>query len=223
MERFEIIQTSDGSYTIKDNVFNETFHSVQGAYNESMHVFFNQGLLLFKNEKSINIFEMGFGTGLNALLTLINKPESQIIYYETIDMFPLPNGIFENLTNQFSDNKIKSFLKKILDIPWNKTIFITDNFIIRKICADIVTYKFDCLIDLIYFDPFSFKSQPELWSEGVFKKLYNALKPNGYLVTYACNRFAKNNLINVGFEIERLKGAINKKHMLRAKKQQQNN
>jgi|YNPMSStandDraft_2_1061718.scaffolds.fasta_scaffold03154_2 tRNA U34 5-methylaminomethyl-2-thiouridine-forming methyltransferase MnmC len=218
MKRFEIIQTADNSYTIKDNIINETFHSIQGAYSESMHVFINEGLLLFNNKPKVNIFEMGFGSGLNVILTLLNKDASQRIYYVTVDKYPLPESLFPDLINQFNTNNEKELYKKIMECPWNKNIHINKNFILKKILSDIETYTFDCTFDLIYYDAFSLKSQPELWSESIFKKLYNALNTNGFIVTYACNKIAKNNLKSAGFKFERLKGALNKKHMLRAKK-----
>ncbi len=213
MIRYEITQTSDGSLTIKDYVVDETFHSVAGARSESMHVFIENGLFLFKEKSSLSIFEMGFGTGLNALLTAMEKPKYQHIYYETIELYPLPNQIMEEINNHLFSDFEKDLFRKIWQCRWGINCELPNDFILCKKVADIRNYTFDRKFDLVYYDAFSFKSQPDLWTTEIFKNIYSAMNYGACLVTYACNGQLKTNLKNAGFEVKRLAGAPPKHHM----------
>ncbi|MCX7863299.1 MAG: tRNA (5-methylaminomethyl-2-thiouridine)(34)-methyltransferase MnmD [Bacteroidales bacterium] len=217
MNRFELTHTNDQSFTIRDNVFNETFHSLSGAISESMYVFIQNGLQLFHSSSHLNIFEMGFGTGLNALLTYLKKPKDQYIYYESIDLYPITHNFFKPLFSIFQNDEQTTY-KKMLYAPWNESSQIDEMFLLKKIQADFLQYTFHQSFDLIYYDAFCPKTQPQLWSEEMMRKIYNALSPNGILVTYASSGIVKTNLRNTGFHVKRLPALPPKKHMIRAQK-----
>lgn len=214
----EIIQTRDGSTTIHLIDWNETYHSKFGAIQESYHVFIKSGLQKFDN-KPVSILEIGFGTGLNAFITQIEaETNNQTVDYVGVEAYPvlldeaLKMNYFEEL------NADKSIYEKIHSINWEEKVKISTNFELtkRKQFLEEIT-DVDCF-DLIYFDAFGFRVQPELWSQEIFEKMYKALKKQGVLVTYACRTSIKNAMIELGFKVEKLPGAPGKREMLRATK-----
>ena len=214
----EIIQTRDGSTTIHLIDWNETYHSKFGAIQESYHVFIKSGLQKFDN-KPVSILEIGFGTGLNAFITQIEAEiNNQNVDYVGVEAYPvlldeaLKMNYFEEL------NADKSIYEKIHSINWEEKVKISTNFELtkRKQFLEEIT-DVDCF-DLIYFDAFGFRVQPELWSQEIFEKMYKALKKQGVLVTYACRTSIKNAMIELGFKVEKLPGAPGKREMLRATK-----
>jgi tRNA U34 5-methylaminomethyl-2-thiouridine-forming methyltransferase MnmC len=218
MSRFELLQTEDSYYTVRDKYFNETFHSIYGSYNESMYVYINQAYNLLKYKPKLYIFEMGFGTGLNSLLTLINKTAEQMIYYVTIDKYPLPEVFFDKLINSFKNDMHRKLYSKILYSEWNKEIIINDKFIILKVHEDINQYKFNLKYDVVYYDAFSPKTQPELWTTEIFCKIYNFMNNESILVTYSSSGIVKKALLQSNFIVERISGPIGKRHIIRAYK-----
>lgn len=212
-KNIEIILTEDGSNTLKSNFFEQTYHSINGAIEESEHVFINAGLKNC-NKNQISILEVGFGTGLNTLLSFIYSENfEKIIHYTTIEKFPLDYLVIEKLN--YSEILNNYNFEKFHNCEWNKKYMISKKFIFRKILADINNFNFDEKYDLIFFDAFSFDSQPEMWSVDLFKKIYEATNPDGFLVTYSSKGIVKQNLRKVGFEVIRLKG-YKKRHMLKA-------
>lgn len=213
MSRFKILQTKDGSLTLYDKLFNETFHSIYGARNESEYVFIEKGLKNFPGKAKLNILEIGFGTGLNAYLSYLNRANNQSIYYEVVELYPLEakqiQAISQTLENQF-------FYLQMMHASWNIEQLINDNFTIYKRNEDISNAKFINTFDLIYFDAFSPKTQPEIWTIDIFQKLFMCLNIGGALVTYASSGIVKQNLRSVGFIVERLQGPPHKHHMIRA-------
>ena len=217
----EIIVTKDGSTTIFFPEINETYHSKFGAILESKHVFIDMGLKLFAEKKSISILEMGFGTGLNALLTEIESQKtSQHIDYVGLEAHPVAaNEVAQmNFTDELDAKNGKFIFEKMHACEWNIKNTITNTFSLTKINQFFQEVNFKNEFDLIYFDAFGFRVEPELWSKEMFEKMHHALKNNGVLVTYACRSSIKNDMLAIGFKIEKLPGAPGKREMLRATK-----
>jgi len=213
MTHFEVQQTDDGSLTIYDKIYHETFHSKHGARNESLYVFIEQGLKKFISHSTLNILEVGFGTGLNAYLTFLNKVQHQTIYYEAIELYPLTSEHMQIIATSLENQVL---YLQLMQAPWNKEQPINDDFILCKRNEDILNVKFSKTYDLVYFDAFSPKAQPELWTLEVFQNLFQHLNYGGVLVTYASSGIVKQNLRSAGFKVERLQGPPHKHHMVRA-------
>ena len=215
-----IIQTRDGSTTIHIEGWDECYHSRFGAIQEAQHVFIKNGLSLFEN-KSISILEIGFGTGLNAFITFLESQKlNQKIDYVGVEAYPVSaeEVVSMNYTSELNAEKDSEIFKKIHKCNWEEQIILRDNFLFTKrlqFFEDIIDLE---KFDLIYFDAFGFDAQPELWSTPIFKKMYNALKSNGVLVTYAARGVVKRSMIEVGFKVEKLEGPPGKREMFRAKK-----
>ncbi len=208
--------TADNSPTLFTPELNEHYGSINGAKNESIHVFINAGLKQI-TQQDISIHEIGFGTGLNALLTFFESQlDKKNIYYETIEKFPLKTEIIEDLTEEsLFQNDV---FTKMHNAPWNSPVLLADNFTLNKICIHLLDYSPVRLFNLIYFDAFSPEKQPELWTKSVFKKLYDATTQNGILVSYSSKGIVKEALRDVGYSVTRLKGPEGKRHMVRAVK-----
>lgn len=217
MNRHQLVLTNDNSLTVKDLHFEETFHSLSGAINESNYVYIDQGLKQFEFYEHLHIFEMGFGTGINAFLTFVNKPAYQTINYESIDLFPLAKDFYPMLISMVNPSQ-KEIYQRILEAEWNATTYISKKFVVKKVMADMQNYYFQKTLHLVYYDAFSPKIQPELWTTEIFSRIFEFLEINGVLVTFASSGVVKKNLTAVGFHLERLKGYPPKKHMVRAVK-----
>jgi tRNA U34 5-methylaminomethyl-2-thiouridine-forming methyltransferase MnmC len=213
MARFEIQKTEDGSLTIYDKLYNETFHSKYGARNESVYVFIEQGLQKFCNQPALTVLEVGFGSGLNAYLTYLHKAQNQTIYYEAIELYPLEAEQFKTIASSLEN---QAFYLQLMQASWNKEQPINEDFTLCKRNEDILNVKFSKAFDLVYFDAFSPKTQPELWTLDVFQNLFQHLNFGGALVTYASSGIAKQNLRSAGFKVERLQGPPHKHHIVRA-------
>lgn len=218
--RKEIILTRDGSSSIFLPELNETYHSTFGAIQEAKHVFIKNGLSVL-NDKSVSILEIGFGTGLNAFITFLEaKKSNQTINYVGVEAFPVELDIIENLNyvSELEAIEYQAIFNEMHQSAWEVENEITSNFNLTK-----RKQKFENISDLskynlIYFDAFGFDVQPELWSEEIFQKMYNALLPEGILVTYACRTIIKNAMKTAGFTVKKLQGAPGKREMLFAKK-----
>ncbi|ASV29139.1 tRNA (5-methylaminomethyl-2-thiouridine)(34)-methyltransferase MnmD [Maribacter cobaltidurans] len=216
----EIITTGDGSKTIQIREWNEQYHSKHGAINEAYHVFINQGLDLFQN-RQISILEIGFGTGLNAFITLLEAPKRRLkIDYVGVEAYPVVDEEIEELNYIEELNAVSHSgdFRKLHSCSWEKASIITENFSLLKQQKDFREINNSAEFDLIYFDAFGARVQPELWTEHIFSKMFEALKMNGYLVTYAAKGSVRRAMLEVGFEVERLPGPPGKREMLRAKK-----
>lgn len=216
----EIIQTLDGSTTIQIKEWNECYHSKFGAIQEAQHVFIKNGLSLFNN-KSISILEIGFGTGLNAFITFIESQKiQQNVDYVGVEAYPVSSDeiISMNYISALNAEKEACIFDKMHKCNWGEQIILSKSFTITK--RKIFFEEIDDVekFDLIYFDAFGYRVQPELWSTAIFQKMYNALKKNGILVTYAARGVIKRNMIEVGFIVEKLDGPPGKREMFRAKK-----
>jgi tRNA U34 5-methylaminomethyl-2-thiouridine-forming methyltransferase MnmC len=220
MTKKEIFITKDGSATLFMPEINETYHSKFGAIREAYHVFINAGFNQI-DFPEINILEIGFGTGLNALITSIEAEISaKKVNYIGVEAYPVENEICLQLNYPEALNKEKSveFFDKILTANWEENTTINESFRLNKRRQFFEDFTDENSFDLIYFDAFGFDVNPDLWNDEMFKKMYLALKPNGILVTYACRTSIKNAMIAAGFTIEKLPGAPGKREMLRATK-----
>jgi len=216
--RREIITTSDGSKTIHIVEWNEQYHSKHGAIQEAYHVFIKSGLSLFKN-RPISILEIGFGTGLNALITLLEAKKQELkITYTGVEAYPVATNELEQL-NYISELKaemVSEEFQSMHQCKWESDVPITEGFVLHKLQKDFRDLRFENSFDLIYFDAFGARVQPELWTEDIFAKMFRALKVNGVLVTYSAKGSVRRAMQAVGFIVERLPGPPGKREMLRA-------
>ena len=221
----EIITTKDGSTSLYIPQWDETYHSKNGAIQETYHVFIKNGLSLF-NDEQIKVLEIGLGIGLNAFVTFLEATKnSQVIEYTGVEAFPIT---FEeaskmNYPTQLNALEHTSIFEQLHYVSWNEKHSISKFFLFKK-----QNIYFEEIIainefDLIYFDAFGYDVQPQLWSEEIFKKMYDALKTKGVLVTYACRTSIKKAMQSAGFTIEKLPGALGKREMLRATKNELTN
>jgi tRNA U34 5-methylaminomethyl-2-thiouridine-forming methyltransferase MnmC len=214
----EIIQTLDGSTTIHLTDWDECYHSKHGAIQEAQHVFIKNGLSLFQN-KSISILEIGFGTGLNAFITVLEgKKMNQVIDYVGVEAYPISASevLSMNYVEQLNANSARTIFEKMHESNWEEKIIISDDFTLMKRKQFFEAIDDENRFDLIYFDAFGYRVQPELWSTAIFKKMFNSLKANGILVTYAARGVVKRSMIEVGFTVEKLAGPPGKREMFRA-------
>lgn len=216
----KIITTGDGSKTIQIEDWDEQYHSKHGAIQEAYHVFIDHGLRLFQND-NLHILEIGFGTGLNALITLVEARKRQLrIDYAGVEAFPVAMEEVNLLDycKQLGFEAEEEAFQKMHKTPWEETISITPDFSLLKQQKDFKEIEEENLFNLIYFDAFGARVQPELWTEEIFLKMYMALKQNGVLVTYAAKGSVRRAMQAVGFTVERLPGPPGKREMLRAVK-----
>ena len=216
----EIIITDDGSTTIRIPDWDENYHSTLGAIEVAKHVFIKNGLDLFQTQDSISILEIGFGTGLNAFITFLETLNKEKVNYVGVEAYPISQEEIAqmNYVSELDSEMYQEIFDKMHSCDWEKQETISENFHLTKRKQFFQENKKKNQFDLIYFDAFGFPLQPELWSEVIFKKMYDALLPKGTLVTYACRSSIKNAMLSVGFSIEKLPGAPGKREMLRATK-----
>lgn len=224
----EIIPTEDGSTTLYVPQLNEHYHSVHGAIQESRHIFLQAGMEYFletspeKNTPSftLHILEAGFGTGLNAYLTLIRADELQCpVCYHTIEKYPLDKEDINRLNYPENIGFTHSELfYQLHDCPWEKEQQITPYFCFCKHRQDFREIYFPEQFHLVYFDAFNPDVQPHLWTTEVFARFHQAMLPESLLVTYCVKGIVKQALRTVGFTLKRLPGPPGKREMLRAKK-----
>lgn len=214
----QLLITEDGSNTFTIPELHVTYRSTHGAVQESNHVFIEAGLKqLLHQYPIINIFEMGFGTGLNTLLTIEQAIlHHQKINYQTIELYPLTI----NEVSQLNYNH--QLLLKIHQSKWEEDIVLNEYFILHKINQSLINYTTNKLINLIYFDAFDPNTQPELWSKTVFENMFNILAPNGILVTYSSKGTVRRAMMEAGFSVEKLSGPPGKREMIRARKMTKN-
>ena len=214
----EIITTNDGSKTIHFPEINESYHSKHGALQEAEHVFIKSGLSQLK-KSTISILEVGFGTGLNAILSYIfAENQAKIINYYGLEAFPVTEKEVHEIdyTKLSKLKNSKTEFQKLHKAEWNIESVISDNFKLTKIHSSLANFSpKEEAYDLIYFDAFGPRVQPEMWSKEVFDKLYKATRPNGIFVTYSCKGQVRRDLISAGFEVEKIPGPPGKREMLR--------
>lgn len=224
----QIIPTEDGSVTLYVPELNEHYHSIHGAIQESRHIFIRAGMEYFLEtypdkiaaKKTLHILEAGFGTGLNAYLTLLRASELHIpVCYHTIEKYPLsPKEIKDLNYPEYLESGNKQLFDQLHQCSWEYKQPITPFFSICKHQADFRNIDFPRQFDLVYFDAFNPDVQPHLWTIEIFTRIYQALCPDGLLVTYCVKGIVKQALRTAGFTLKRLPGPPGKREMLRASK-----
>ncbi|HLY71070.1 MAG TPA: tRNA (5-methylaminomethyl-2-thiouridine)(34)-methyltransferase MnmD [Puia sp.] len=216
----ELIITQDGSHSIAIDQTNITYHSRYGAIRESTHIYIESGLKKLLHQKPcINIFEMGFGSGLNALLTLISTVEhNQEVYYETIDESYLENQFFEKLNycRELKKPGLQSAFIQLHLCESEKEVAVNSFFRFKKSQGSFQHYIFNKSFDIIFYDAFAPAAQPELWTGYIFMKLFEALNAGGVLVTYCSKGCVQRAMKVAGFVVEKLPGPPHKREILRA-------
>jgi tRNA U34 5-methylaminomethyl-2-thiouridine-forming methyltransferase MnmC len=215
MKDLQIQLTADGSHTLFIPGMDEHYHSVNGAIQESCHVFIKAGLQRMKN--SVRILEIGFGTGLNAFLTLLNT-DIPVEYY-TIELYPLSFDMVCSLNygQILCPGKEELFLS-LHTAAWDTPVHITDLFTLHKIQGDSNTCALPEGIGLVYFDAFAPGKQPGMWNQAIFNKLYQSMIQNGILTTYCAKGSVRRMMQEAGYSVERIPGPPGKREMLRATK-----
>lgn len=210
--------SEDGSSTLYRPDLDEHYHSIHGAIQESMHVFIQAGLNHHRTYK-LNILEVGFGTGLNALLTMLYGKERKI-YYHTLERYPVASEIVTqiNYPDCLNFTNGGDYFKKLHQAPWNMATEIHNNFTFFKEEVSLEEFNTPIHFDLIYFDAFAPGKQPELWTPEIFDYLAQRMNSGGILTTYSAKGTVKRALINAGFSLEKIPGPPGKREMLRATK-----
>lgn len=216
----EIFRTGDLSNTLYLPGMNETYHSRNGAREESLYVFIQKGFMEYSiKSKHIRLLEVGFGTGFNALLTLQCSRQAGIdVHYHCVEIHPLSWELVRQLEYVQPNEPDYALFQHMHDSRWNVEVPLTDAFVLYKDNRSLLDLITDEPFDLIYFDAFAPDKQPELWTAEVFNRLYSQMSPGGILVTYSSKGVVKRHMINAGFAVERLPGPPRKRHMLRATK-----
>lgn len=214
----KIVTTADGSKTIQIQDWQEQYHSMHGAVGEAYHVFINKGLSLFAAQ-SIRILEVGFGTGLNAFITYLEAPKRKLtVTYEGVEAYPvtLEEALAMDYTSSLKATDHASIFKQMHQGAWETPLALSAFFSLKKRQLKFQEIRDTGVFNLIYFDAFGFRVQPELWSKAIFLNMFKALKPGGVLVTYAAKGSVRRAMQEVGFNVERLEGPPGKREMLRA-------
>ena len=218
----EFLKTADGSLTIHLPDWDEQYHSKHGAIQESKHVFIKTGLHHFcelHDVEELAILEIGFGTGLNALLTSQQAVElEKTINYDGVEAYPISFDQVQGLNYPEQLDVDSSIFLKLHEVAWETPQKITPHFLLHKQQKFFKDITAKDVYHLIYFDAFGARVQPELWTQEVFKTMYDALKKDGVLVTYAAKGSVRRAMQAVGFTVERLPGPPGKREMLRATK-----
>jgi len=216
----KLILTSDGSHTILLPELNVTYHSIHGALQESKHVFIEAGLKSLNPARKtiVNIFEMGFGTGLNTLLTMIEAENlTRAIHYEAIEQFPLGNTEIGSLNycKQLDREDLQPAFEQLHHCECEKQIELTSRFTFKKLQANLLNFGTPETFELIYFDAFAPNVQPELWTKEIFDKMFEMLEPGGILVTYCSKSDVRRAMQAAGFTVEKLPGPKGKREIIR--------
>lgn len=217
----EIITTADGSTTIHLPDWNEQYHSKHGAIQEAYHVFIKQGLDLFDTQ-DVSLLEIGFGTGLNALITFLESEKKALnVRYVGVEAYPVAMDEVSKLNyiETLKANEHAAVFEQLHVQSWNESHKITPLFSLEKRQQFFDQITDENQFDLIYFDAFGARVQPELWTEDIFTRMYRALKAKGVLVTYSAKGSVRRAMQAVGFSVERLPGPPGKREMLRAIKE----
>jgi tRNA U34 5-methylaminomethyl-2-thiouridine-forming methyltransferase MnmC len=207
----ELVQTEDGSFTFFIPEANETYHSIHGADQEASHVFIQYGLKACPNA-NVKILEVGMGTGLNVLLTFLQK--DQPVHYVSLEPFPIERDKLDTWIASRVDDV--DLIRQIHDSPWGLDTELSKAFLFRKEQLGIMDFHSEEKFNVIYFDAFGPQVEPELWTLEVMQRCYELLEPGGIWVSYCAKGQVRRNLQEVGFKVERLPGPPGKREMLRA-------
>ncbi|HTL06659.1 MAG TPA: tRNA (5-methylaminomethyl-2-thiouridine)(34)-methyltransferase MnmD [Chitinophagaceae bacterium] len=218
-----IITTADGSHSISIPSLHITYHSTHGALQESMHVFINAALQFVNEQRAaiapLAVFEMGFGTGLNALLTLIEaETNKQPVYYESIDLEPITvaEALLLNYCTALQRPDLQELFMQLHLADWGHTIAITPYFSFRKNRISLLEYQFQQRFNIIYFDAFAPDVQPALWTSLVFEQLVNGMEEEAVLTTYCSKSIVRKAMAAAGLQVTKIPGPPHKREMVRA-------
>ena len=216
----ELVSTKDGSKTLLINGLEETYHSKHGALQEAMHVFIKNGLKL-SDCYEINILELGLGTGLNLLVTFdeyLRNDKNHIINYFGFEKYPISLEEASELSYSelFSNDFVKDLALKLHNLDWEIRNNLTDTFSLTKIKKDFFIIKNTELppIDLVYYDCFGARVQPDLWEMELLEIVATKMRAGGLLTTYSSKGSVRRNLIELGFEVEKRQGPPGKREMM---------
>ena len=218
----KVIATADGSTTIHLETWNEQYHSKHGAIQEAYHVFIKSGLHQVPASE-VAILEIGFGTGLNALISYLEAQRNQLrLRYVGMEAYPVAQKELAqlNFVSELGEPTLEAVFSRMHTTPWEQPAAISPFFSLEKQERDFKTLSAENSFDLIYFDAFGPRVQPELWTTHIFEKTFRALKQNGILVTYSAKGSVRRAMQAVGYTVERLPGPPGKREMLRATKGQ---
>ncbi|MEL7122283.1 MAG: tRNA (5-methylaminomethyl-2-thiouridine)(34)-methyltransferase MnmD [Bacteroidota bacterium] len=222
MAEDKIFETQDGSHSILSYKYGVSYHSKYGAIQESLHVFLKSALHeVALNKKAIRILEIGFGTGLNALLTFAKAQQHDLnIYYEAIEAYPITVEQAKelNFATLLEEPMLQDFFLEMHKSPWDEIVQLYENFQLKKVNSLFENVSYKGGFDIIYFDAFAPSAQPELWEESILQAMYDALDENGIFVTYCAKGIVKRRLKAVGFSVESLPGPPGKREMTRGRK-----
>ena len=214
----KIITTSDGSNTLYLPDMDEQYHSVHGAIQESAYVYLEKGYSFHSSSHPV-VFEVGFGTGLNCLLTAVSAEKTKRpTTCFALEKFPLEKNITDRLNHgEIISGGARELQKKIHECPWNVETDISSYFTLCKIKGDLITYDLKQVpeFDVVYFDAFGPDKQPEMWSHEIFSRIYSKTRVNGIFVTYSAKGRVRRELAACGFKMEKLPGPPGKLEMLR--------
>lgn len=211
-------RTADGSLTLHSVHWDVFHHSVHGAVQESTHVFIKAGLL-HMNKAHVDVLEVGLGTGLNLLLTWVRCLEGKLtVDYTALEPHPLSSMQLEELAHCCDlgwPGLHEPFMERMTSDS-AEALPAMGGLLFRKLNTRVEGFGADAAFDVIYFDAFGPKTQPELWTTDVFDRMHRALRPGGVLVTYCAKGSVRRNMLAAGFTVERLQGPPGKREMLRA-------
>ena len=211
----EIQLTADGSSTIYIPELDEHYHSVNGAVQESRHVFIEAGFNQCKKE-TIWVLELGFGTGLNALLTAIEAEKRKVkVHYITLEKFPLEETILKQLNYSGLDDVL---FQEIHQAEWGTDVVTSDYFSIRKTETDFSDYSFPDQYDVVYYDAFAPDKQEGVWTQPLFNRIAGRMNPDAILTTYCAKGSIRRMMQSAGLTVERIPGPPGKREMLRARR-----
>lgn len=212
----KLVITEDGSHTLLVEGLNEHYHSTHGAVQESMHVYIKHGLSpLLQQGNPIHIFEMGFGTGLNALLTILQAGDTPI-HYTSLEAYPLTETEIATLNypHQIQDPRATQYFQQIHAAAWDAPVQLTPTFTLHKVQGKLADFDLPKQsVNLVYFDAFAPSIQPELWSHEILTKVTSWLQPNGIFVTYSAKGGLKRSLAALGFTVTNPPGPPGKKEI----------
>ena len=213
-DKAKVIETKDGSTTLYIKDMDETYHSTNGALQESLHIFINEGLKNVAADK-VKVLEIGFGTGLNAIMTVGHKADKDVEYH-TLEPFPLGEKLIDELNfPAFLEVGLHDNFKKLHQVVWDEMVEV-GGMKFKKYIATLQDFQSHLLFDVVYFDAFAPSKQPEVWELENLKKCFNLLRSGGFLVTYCASGQFKRNLKEVGFELEHPPGPKGKREMTKA-------
>lgn len=208
-----MVVTKDGSLTLFNEDLGTHYHSVHGALQESLHIFIGNGLKELTDLPLVRILEIGFGTGLNALLSFLNKGNIQNIEYTSLELYPIPTELIHQLKKSYTNEEL---FESLHSAPWDITTKWQPDFTLTKRQISLTDFSSTERFNLCYFDAFDPEVQPELWTEFLFQKIYNLMSEGGLLLTYCAKGEVKRAMRKAGFIVQRLQGPPGKRHIIKA-------